>query len=415
MATTDTPRMVVGVPRENRAGETRVALSPTALPQLTKAGFEIVIESGAGDAAGYPDAAFTDRGARVGSRDDAFAADVLVQVNVMDGDPSCADLGKLRAGQVVVGAVAPFARPELVKAVGATGATLFALELVPRTTRAQSMDILSSQAAVAGYKAVVIAADQLPRMFPLLTTAAGTIAPAKVFIIGAGVAGLAAIASSRRLGALVEAYDVRPAAREEVESLGARFVELPRETGQEEGSGGYAKQLSEDTIRKQQELMAKTVAGSDVVITTAQVQGSTAPVIVTTEMVKQMAPGSVIVDLAAEQGGNCEPTVAGETVDVDGVKVIGVVNLPGSIPVHSSQLFGKNVANFLSLMVVDGALDTGVDDDVIKESMVASGGDVVNNRVREALGMEKLPEPEPPAPDPEPEPDETPAAEEAAK
>jgi NAD(P) transhydrogenase subunit alpha len=415
MATTDTPRMVVGVPRENRAGETRVALSPTALPQLTKAGFEIVIESGAGDAAGYPDAAFTDRGARVGSRDDAFAADVLVQVNVMDGDPSCADLGKLRAGQVVVGAVAPFARPELVKAVGATGATLFALELVPRTTRAQSMDILSSQAAVAGYKAVVIAADQLPRMFPLLTTAAGTIAPAKVFIIGAGVAGLAAIASSRRLGALVEAYDVRPAAREEVESLGARFVELPLETGQEEGSGGYAKQLSEDTIRKQQELMAKTVAGSDVVITTAQVQGSTAPVIVTTEMVKQMAPGSVIVDLAAEQGGNCEPTAAGETVDVDGVKVIGVVNLPGSIPVHSSQLFGKNVANFLSLMVVDGALDTGVDDDVIKESMVASGGDVVNNRVRESLGMEKLPEPEPPAPDPEPEPDETPAAEEAAK
>ena len=407
--------MVIGVPRENRAGETRVALSPTALPQLTKAGFEIVIESGAGDAAGYPDAAFTDRGARIGSRDDAFAADLLVQVNVMDGDPSCADLGKLRQGQVVVGSVAPFARPELVKAIAGTGATLFALELVPRTTRAQSMDILSSQAAVAGYKAVIIAADQLPRMFPLLTTAAGTIAPAKVFVIGAGVAGLAAIANSRRLGALVEAYDVRPAAREEVESLGARFVELPLETGQEEGSGGYAKQLSEDTIRKQQELMAKTVAGSDVVITTAQVQGSTAPVIVTTEMVKQMAPGSVIVDLAAEQGGNCEPTVAGETVDVDGVKVIGVVNLPGTIPVHSSQLFGKNVANFVTLMVADGAVDVDVDDDVIKESVVARGGDVVNNRVREALGMEKLPEPEPPAPEPEPESDETPAAEEAAK
>ena len=415
MATTDTLRMVIGVPRENRAGETRVALSPTALPQLTKAGFEIIIESGAGDAAGYPDAAFTDRGARIGSRDDAFGADVLVQVNVMDGDASCGDLGKLRQGQVVVGSVAPFARPELVKAVGATGATLFALELVPRTTRAQSMDILSSQAAVAGYKAVIIAADKLPRMFPLLTTAAGTIAPAKVFVIGAGVAGLAAIANSRRLGALVEAYDVRPAAREEVESLGARFVELPLETGQEEGSGGYAKELSEDTIRKQQELMAKTVAGSDVVITTAQVQGSTAPVIVTTEMVKQMAPGSVIVDLAAEQGGNCEPTVAGETVDVDGVKVIGVVNLPGTIPVHSSQLFGKNVANFVTLMVVDGAVSVDVDDDVIKESVVARGGDVVNNRVREALGMEKLPEPEPPAPDPEPESEETPAAEEAAK
>ena len=404
--------MVIGVPRENRAGETRVALSPTALPQLTKAGFEIVVESGAGEAAGYPDAAFTDRGARIGSRDDAFGADVLVQVNVMDGDASCGDLGKLRQGQVVVGSVAPFAHPELVKAVGTTGATLFALELVPRTTRAQAMDILSSQAAVAGYKAVVIAADQLPRMFPLLTTAAGTIAPAKVFVIGAGVAGLAAIATSRRLGALVEAYDVRPAAREEVESLGARFVELPLETGQEEGSGGYAKELSEDTIRKQQELMARTVAGSDVVITTAQVQGSTAPVIVTTEMVRQMAPGSVIIDLAAEQGGNCEPTVAGETIDVDGVKVIGVVNLPGSIPVHSSQLFGKNVANFVALMVVDGTVDVDIDDDVIKESVVARGGDVVNNRVREALGMEKRPEPEPPAP--EPESDETPAAEEAA-
>ncbi len=414
MATTETPRMVVGVPRENRAGETRVALTPTALPQLTKAGFDVVIESGAGDAAGYPDAAFTDRGARIGSRDDAFAADVLVQVNVMDGDPASGDIAKLRQGQVVVGAVAPFARPEMVKAIAGTGATLFALELVPRTTRAQSMDILSSQAAVAGYKAVLIAAAELPKMFPLLTTAAGTIAPAKVFIVGAGVAGLAAIANSRRLGALVEAYDVRPAAREEVESLGARFVELPLETGQEEGSGGYAKQLSEDTIKKQQELMAKTVAASDVIITTAQVQGSTAPVIITTEMVKGMAPGSVIVDLAAEQGGNCEPTVAGEVVDVDGVKVIGVVNLPGDIPVHSSQLFGKNVANFLGLMVVDGKLDPGVDDDVIRESVVAMGGDVVNNRVREALGMEKLPEPEPPAPEPEPADGDTPA-EEAAK
>lgn len=415
MATTETPRMVVGVPREGRAGETRVALSPTALPQLTKAGFDVVIESGAGAAAGYPDEAFTDRGARIGSRDDAFAADVLVQVNVMDGDPANAELSKLRQGQVVVGAVAPFARPEMVKAIADTGATLFALELVPRTTRAQSMDILSSQAAVAGYKAVLIAANELPRMFPLLTTAAGTIAPAKVFIVGAGVAGLAAIATSRRMGALVEAYDVRPAAREEVESLGARFVELPLETGQEEGSGGYATKLSEDTIKKQQELMAKTVAASDVVITTAQVQGSKAPVIITTEMVKGMSPGSVIVDLAAEQGGNCEPTVAGEVVDVDGVKVIGVVNLPGDIPVHSSQLFGKNVANFLGLMVVDGRLDVGVDDDVIKESVVAAGGDVVNNRVREALGMDKLPEPEPPAPDPEPAADDAQAAEEATK
>ena len=411
MAENDTPRMVIGVPKEERAGETRVALSPTALPQLTKAGFDIVIESGAGDLAGYPDATFTDRGARIGSRDDVFAADVVVQVNVLGGDAGSADLGKLRQGQIVVGAVAPFARPELVKAIAGTGATLFALELVPRSTRAQSMDILSSQAAVAGYKAVLLAANAMPKMFPLLTTAAGTIAPAKVFIVGAGVAGLGAIATSRRLGALVEAYDVRPAAREEVESLGARFVELPLETGQEEGSGGYAKQLSEDTIKKQQELMAKTVAASDVIITTAQVQGTKAPQIITTEMIKGMAPGSVIVDLAAEQGGNCEPTVAGETVDVDGVSVIGVVNLPGEIPVHASQLFGKNVANFMGLMVVDGKIDIDVDDDVIRDSVVARGGDVVNNRVREALGLEPLPEPEPPAPEPEPEAD---TSEEAA-
>ena len=412
MAENDTPRMVIGVPKEERAGETRVALSPTALPQLTKAGFDIVIESGAGDLAGYPDATFTDRGARIGSRDDVFAADVVVQVNVLGGDAGSADLGKLRQGQIVVGAVAPFARPELVKAIAGTGATLFALELVPRSTRAQSMDILSSQAAVAGYKAVLLAANAMPKMFPLLTTAAGTIAPAKVFIVGAGVAGLGAIATSRRLGALVVAYDVRPAAREEVESLGARFVELPLETGQEEGSGGYAKQLSEDTIKKQQELMAKTVAASDVIITTAQVQGTKAPQIITTEMIKGMAPGSVIVDLAAEQGGNCEPTVAGETVDVDGVSVIGVVNLPGEIPVHASQLFGKNVANFMGLMVVDGKIDIDVDDDVIRDSVVARGGDVVNNRVREALGLEPLPEPEPPAPEPEPEAD---TSEEAAK
>ncbi|MSO43750.1 MAG: Re/Si-specific NAD(P)(+) transhydrogenase subunit alpha [Thermoleophilia bacterium] len=404
--------MVIGVPREERAGESRVALSPTALPQLTKAGFDVVVESGAGDAAGYPDSTFTDRGARIGTRDDVFAADVVVQVNVLGGDPASTDLARVRPGQVVVGAVAPFARPELVKALAGTGVTLYALELVPRSTRAQSMDILSSQAAVAGYKAVLLAANELPKMFPLLTTAAGTIAPAKVFIVGAGVAGLAAIANARRLGALVEAYDVRPAAREEVESLGARFVELPLETGQDGGSGGYATALSAEMITRQQELMAKTVAASDVIITTAQVQGTRAPEIITTAMIRGMAAGSVVVDLAAEQGGNCEPTVAGETVLVDGVKVIGAVNLPGEIPVHASQLFGKNVANFLSLMVVDGKLDIDVDDDVIRQSVVARGGDVVNNRVREALGLVPLPDPEPEVPDPAPE---SPFAEETAK
>lgn len=414
MAETDTLRMVVGVPREERAGETRVALAPTALPQLTRAGFDVVVESGAGDDSGYPDDAFIARGARIGTRDDVFAADIVAMVNVFGGDAGSADLARVREGQVVVGMVAPFARPELVAAVAATGVVLYALELVPRTSRAQSMDVLSSQAAVAGYKAVLLAANELPKIFPLLTTAAGTIVPAKIFVVGAGVAGLAAIATARRLGGLVEAYDVRPAAREEVESLGARFVELPLETGQAEGSGGYAKELSEESIRKQRELMAKTVAASDVVITTAQVQGSTAPVIITTEMVEGMAPGSVVIDLAAEQGGNCEPTRAGETVDVAGVKVIGTVNLPGSIPVHASQLYGKNVANFLGLLVVEGAVDIDVDDDVIKQSLVARGGEVVQPRVREALGLAPLPTPEPPAPEPEAVTDDDHAAEEVA-
>lgn len=405
MAETDSPRMVVGVPREERVGETRVALAPTALPQLIRAGFDVVVESGAGDDAGYPDASFIDRGARMGTRDEVFAADIVVMVNVLGGDAASPDLARVREGQVIVGMVAPFARPERAAAVAGTGAVLYALELVPRTSRAQSMDVLSSQAAVAGYKAVLLAANELPKMFPLLTTAAGTIAPAKIFIVGAGVAGLAAIATARRLGGLVEAYDVRPAAREEVESLGARFVELPLDTGQEEGSGGYAKDLSEENIHKQRELMAKTVAASDVVITTAQVQGSTAPVIITTEMIEGMAPGSVVIDLAAEQGGNCEPTRAGEHVDVAGVTVIGTVNLPGAIPVHASQLYGKNVANFLSLLVVDGAVDIDVDDDVIQQSLVTRGGEVVHPRVREALGLTPLPTPERPAPEPEAETD----------
>ena len=391
-------QVTIGVPRETLDGESRVAMTPAALSGLTRAGARVIVESGAGEAAGFPDDAYADKGATVGSRQDALGADVVAVVRATrDGD-----LASLRPAQVLVGMATPFATPDAVREFADQGVTLFALELVPRTTRAQAMDVLSSQANIAGYKAVLLAASALPKVFPLLTTAAGTIPPAKVFIVGAGVAGLSAIASARRLGAVVEAYDVRSAVKEEVQSLGARFVELPLETGQEgAGSGAYAQQMSEETIRKQQELMAKTVAASDVIITTAQVQGAKAPVIITEEMIRGMTPGSVIVDLAAEQGGNCEPTRSGETVDVGGVAVIGPVNVPGSVPSHSSLVYAKNVANFLALMIEDGSLHTEVDDDIVRESLVATGGNVVNNRVREMLGLDAIAPPAPPEPEPE--------------
>lgn len=387
MADSETKTLTVGAPAETLDGERRVGLTPSVLGNLSKQGLEVVIESGAGVAAGFTDEAYEARGARIGSRDDVFAADIVVQVRVMSNDPASPDLAKLRQGQALVGMVAPFAQPEVVNAVAQRGATLFALELVPRITRAQSMDVLSSQANVAGYKSVLLAANALPKMFPLLTTAAGTLAPAKVFIMGAGVAGLSAIATSRRLGAVVEAYDVRAAVKEEVQSLGARFVELELETGQEgAGSGAYAREMDEDTLRRQRELMAKTVAASDVVITTAQVQGKKAPTLVTEEMVRAMTAGSVVVDLAAEQGGNCELTKAGETVDVDGVKVIGPVNLPATIPHHSSLMYAKNVQSFLGLLAKDGELHADSEDQVVQESLVAKAGAIVNDRVREALG-----------------------------
>ncbi|MDX6555323.1 MAG: H+-translocating transhydrogenase subunit alpha [Miltoncostaeaceae bacterium] len=382
----ETPRL--GVPRESLEGERRVAITPTVIAQLTKAGLDVVVESGAGEAAGFTDAAYADKGATIGSRDDAFAAQIVAQVRVLGADAESPDLDRLREGQIVIGMSAPFATPQIAAAIAGKGATLFSLELVPRTTRAQAMDVLSSQANVAGYKAVLLAAAALPKMFPLLTTAAGTIAPARVFIMGAGVAGLSAIATARRLGAVVEAYDVRPAVKEEVQSLGARFLELPLDTDQGEGSSGaYAKAVSEETLQKQRELMAKTVAGADVVITTAQVQGAKAPVLVTKEMVAQMTPGSVIVDLAAEQGGNCELSIPGRTVDEGGVLIIGPVNVPSTIPYHASLTYAKNVSNFVVLMVQKGVIDADVDDQIVQESAVTRNGEIVNERVRDALGQ----------------------------
>jgi len=392
--------LTIGAPKEAFPGERRVAITPTVVAGYVKAGLRVLVESGAGASAGFADQAYVDRGAVIATRDEALAADVLAAVRVLGGDPESSDRERLRPGQVVIGMAAPLATPEVAAAVADRGAVLYALELLPRTTRAQAMDVLSSQANIAGYKAVLLAATELPKMAPMLTTAAGTIAPAKVFVIGAGVAGLSAIATARRLGAVVEAYDVRPAVREEVESLGARFVELPLETGQEGGgSGAYATQLSDEQIAKQRELMAKTIAGSDVVITTAQVQGTRAPVLVTKEMVAGMSPGSVIVDLAAEQGGNVEGSVAGETVEVGGVRIVGTANVPATVPYDASLTYAKNVANFVALIVHDKALHIEVDDPIVQETVTTHDGQVVHARVREALGLAPLPaRPAEPAP-----------------
>jgi H+-translocating NAD(P) transhydrogenase subunit alpha len=379
--------VAVGAPAELREGERRVAVTPAVVAGYLKLGATVVVESGAGKAAGFPDTAYQERGAVIGTREDALGADVVACVRVLGGDPASPDLARLRAGQAVVGMAAPLAAPQVSAAVASRGAALFSLELLPRTTRAQSMDVLSSQANIAGYRAVLIAAQALPKVFPLMTTAAGTIAPARVFVVGAGVAGLSAIATARRLGAVVEAYDVREAAKEEVQSLGARFVELPLDTGQEgSGSGAYARAMSDEALARQRELMLKTVAASDVVITTAQVQGAKAPVLITAEMVEAMSPGSVVVDLAAEQGGNVEPSLPGRTVDVGGVSVIGPIDVPSSAAHHASLMYAKNVANFVALLVRDGALTLDTEDDLVAGCAVARGGEVVDERVRTALG-----------------------------
>lgn len=376
--------IIVGVPRETFPGETRVALVPAVVALLAKAGVRVTVERGAGEASGYSDAAFEGKGASLASRGDVFArAGVIAQVRVT----GAADAQFLRREHVVVGMADPLGDPEAIRAFAATGATLLALELVPRITRAQSMDVLSSMATVAGYKAVLMAANELPRMFPMMMTAAGTIAPARVFVVGAGVAGLQAIASAKRLGAVVHAYDVRPAVKEQIQSLGAKFVELPVEAGQAEDKGGYARELGEDFYRKQRELMARVVSESDVVITTAMIPGKKAPVLITTDMLRAMAPGSVVVDLAAERGGNVEATRAGETVQVGGVRVIGAVNLPATMPYHASQMLARNVASFVQNLIKDNAIVLAPDDEIVRDTLVARDGEVVSAILRERLGL----------------------------
>ncbi len=382
--------MIVGIPKETYPGESRVAIVPSTVPSLQKAGFIVHVESGAGDDAGFPDKLYEDQGAVISSRSEVFEkANVILQIRAVGTNPGsdAEDLGALREGQIVIGLIDALSNADAVKSLASSKVKSFALELVPRITRAQAMDVLSSQANLAGYKAALIAADSMPRIFPMMMTAAGTITPARVLVIGAGVAGLQAIATANRLGAIVSAYDIRPAVKEQVESLGAKFVELELETEEAEDKGGYAKAMDEEFYRKQRELMAKVVAENDAVITTAAIPGKKAPILITQDMVDGMRPGSVIVDLAAESGGNCEATKAGETVNAGGVKVIGPVNVPSSVPYHASQMYAKNIANLLLLMVKEEELNIDLEDEILKESLVTDGGNVVNERVKESLSL----------------------------
>jgi NAD(P) transhydrogenase subunit alpha len=381
--------MIVAVPRENHPGECRVALIPASIPPLVKAGMEILIETGAGQPAGFSDQQYVDKGAKIApSRKDAFAADIVLQVRAADANAQggLADLDYYRSGQVVIGMCDPLGAPQLMAEVARRGASLFALELLPRITRAQSMDVLSSQATVAGYRAVLLAAEALPKMFPMMITAAGTLNAAKVFVIGAGVAGLQAIATARRLGAAVSAYDVRPAVKEQVQSLGGKFVEVALETTTAETKGGYAQQMDEEFYRRQRELMARVVAESDVVITTAAVPGKKSPILVTAEMVAKMPCGSVIVDLAAERGGNCELTKAGQSVVENGVTILGPLNLPAEAPQHSSQMYAKNISTFLLNLVKDKQVQINLEDEIIRDTLIARDGRIANARVEQLLG-----------------------------
>jgi proton-translocating NAD(P)+ transhydrogenase subunit alpha len=386
--------VIVGVPKEIYPGERRVALTPAVIPLLAKAGLEVVLETGAGERAGYPDAQYQEKGAKaLADRAAVFSqSDIVTQVlcHGANDKNGANDLSLMRKGQVLIGFLRPLGSPDSVKQVAQTGVSAYSVELMPRTTRAQSMDALSAMASIAGYKAVVVVADELPRIFPMMTTAAGTITPSRILVIGAGVAGLQAIATAKRLGAVVSAYDVRPAVKEQVQSLGGRFVELPLETGDAQDAGGYAKAQDEAFYAKQRELLGNVIAESDAVITTAAVPGKKAPILVTEAMVKRMPPGSVIMDLAAERGGNCELTRPGEKTVVHGVTIIGPINLAAGAPYHSSQVYARNLTSFLQNLVKDGKVRPPESDDIIRDTLLTQGGEVVNARVRESMGLPAL-------------------------
>ncbi len=386
--------VIVGVPKEIFPGERRVALVPAVLANLKKAGLDVMVEAGAGAEAGYPDAMYADKGAKVvPDRKTVFGtADIITQVLVYGANDTTgkADLPLMRRDQLVIGFLRPLGSRDVLQEIAGTGVTAFSVELMPRTTRAQSMDALSSMATACGYKAVLVAADTLPRFYPMLTTAAGTITPARVLILGVGVAGLQAIATARRLGAVVSAYDLRPVVKEQVQSLGARFVELPIEAENAQDARGYATAQNEAFYAKQRELMARVVAENDVVITTAVVPGKRAPILVTEEMVKGMQPGSVIVDLAADRGGNCELTKSKETIVTHGVTIIGTINLASSVPHDSSSLYARNLTAFLQHLVKDGKPVLDMNDEITRETMVTRGGEIVQARVREFFSLPAL-------------------------
>lgn len=386
--------MIIGVPKESYPGERRVALVPAVVPTLTKAGFEVQVQAGAGTDAGYPDSQYSDKGAKlVADRAAVFAAaDIVVQVlgygsNDLTGK---LDVPLFRRDQILIGFLRPFGSADVVQEIARAGVTSFSVELMPRTTRAQSMDALSSMATVSGYKAVLMAADALPRIFPMLTTAAGTVTPARVFVIGVGVAGLQALATARRLGAVISAYDVRPAVKEQVQSLGGRFVELPIEAKDAQDARGYARAQDEDFYRRQRELLGKAVQESDVVITTAVIPGKKPPILVTEEMVKGMTLGSVILDLAAERGGNCEITEAGKTVVKHGVTIIGPINLASGAPYHASMMYARNVTSFLTHLIKDQKVNLNLEDEIVRETLLTRGGETVQGRVREFFKLPAL-------------------------
>jgi NAD(P) transhydrogenase subunit alpha len=386
--------VIIGVPKESYPGERRVALVPLVLPTLIKAGFQVLVQTGAGEQAGYPDSQYTEKGAKiVPDRADVFReADIVVQIlcygsNDVTGH---ADLLLMRRGQVIMGFLRPLGSVEVLQEIAGRGVTSFSVELIPRTTRAQSMDALSSMATICGYKAVLVAADRLPRLFPMLTTAAGTITPARVLVIGAGVAGLQAIATARRLGAVTSAYDLRPAAKEQVQSLGGRFVELPVEAKDAQDERGYARAQDETFYQRQRELLGRVVRESDIVITAAVIPGKKSPVLVTREMVDGMAPGSVILDLAAERGGNCELTRTGQTVIEHGVTIIGAINFASGVPYHASQMYARNLTAFLQYLVKDGKLQLNFEDEIIRDTLVTHGGEIVNQRVRDFFSLPQL-------------------------
>lgn len=384
--------MIIGVTKETFPGEQRVAIVPASISALKKLGAEIHVEKNAGEAAGFLDQSYLDAGAKiVESRSDIIgASDILLQVRAAVANPETgdSDLNQLKNGQSLIAQCDPLSDPARMQELAAKQADIFALELVPRITRAQSMDVLSSMATIAGYKAVLLAASHSPQMFPMMMTAAGTLKPARVFILGAGVAGLQAIATAKRLGAVVHAYDVRPAVKEQVESLGGKFVEMDLDTA--EGQGGYAREMDEEFYRKQRELMLKVIAESDVIITTAAIPGKKAPILVTEEMVQAMPAGGVIVDLAAERGGNCELTKAGEVIQVHDVTIIGPLNIPSDIPRHASQMYSNNVTTFLKSLIKDEKINLDLTDEVLAGTLVTHKGELVHPLCRKIAGLPEL-------------------------